>query len=84
VVFKFYQRDGKVVAVKAISLLRLNRKLIDGLRGEVAIMKEIRHSNVVELFDIYVRQYFVGIVRKSLIIDVTGDCQLRLHYNGIL
>ncbi|KAL3657568.1 hypothetical protein V7S43_017535 [Phytophthora oleae] len=53
VVYKGYHRVTKTpVAIKALSLNKLNGKLLANLEMEIAIMQEIDHPNVVKLYDI--------------------------------
>lgn len=42
------------MAIKAISMARLNKKLIEGLTGEITVMKEIQHENIVQLLEVHV------------------------------
>lgn len=50
-----HRASGTVVAVKAITRARLNRKLMDNLESEIAILKTVKHPNIVALHDIQVR-----------------------------
>ncbi|CAI5738874.1 unnamed protein product [Hyaloperonospora brassicae] len=53
VVYKGYHRTSKrPVAIKALSLYKLNGKLLANLEMEVAIMRQIDHPNVVKLYEI--------------------------------
>ncbi|KAG7378596.1 Serine/threonine-protein kinase ulk2 [Phytophthora boehmeriae] len=53
VVYKGYHKTSKVpVAIKALSLNKLNGKLLTNLEMEIAIMRQIDHPNVVKLYDI--------------------------------
>eukprot|EP00644_Phytophthora_capsici_P018450 jgi/Phyca11/556398/estExt2_Genewise1Plus.C_PHYCAscaffold_870061 len=53
VVYKGYHRVSKTpVAIKALSLNKLNAKLLNNLETEIQIMQEIDHPNVVKLYDI--------------------------------
>ncbi|KAJ1696068.1 hypothetical protein LUZ63_004580 [Rhynchospora breviuscula] len=47
------RKDDKeeIVAVKEISLERLNKKLRDSLLSEVSILRRVRHPNIISLFD---------------------------------
>lgn len=44
----------QVVAVKAISRARLNKKLMENLESEISILKSLEHPNIVCLHDIQV------------------------------
>ncbi|KAF4315025.1 hypothetical protein BBO99_00009682 [Phytophthora kernoviae] len=53
VVYKGYHKTSKVpVAIKALSLNKLNGKLLANLEMEIAIMRQIDHPNVVKLYEI--------------------------------
>ncbi|KAJ0400535.1 hypothetical protein P43SY_008398 [Pythium insidiosum] len=53
VVYKGYHKVTKApVAIKALSLSKLNRKLLANLELEIAIMRQIDHPNVVKLYEI--------------------------------
>ncbi|CAI5722964.1 unnamed protein product [Peronospora destructor] len=53
VVYKGYHKTSKLpVAIKALSLHKLNRKLLENLEMEIAILRQIDHPNVVKLYDI--------------------------------
>ncbi|KAL0589885.1 hypothetical protein ABG067_002110 [Albugo candida] len=53
VVYKGYHKLTKLpVAIKALSLQKLNKKLLENLESEIAIMRQINHPNIVKLHDI--------------------------------
>lgn len=53
VVYKGYHKTTKVpVAIKAMSLGKLNSKLLANLETEISIMRQIDHPNVVKLYEI--------------------------------
>ncbi|KAG6960762.1 hypothetical protein JG688_00009430 [Phytophthora aleatoria] len=53
VVYKGYHKITKTpVAIKALSLHKLNSKLLSNLEMEISIMRQIDHPNVVKLYDI--------------------------------
>jgi serine/threonine-protein kinase ULK/ATG1 len=53
VVYKGYHKTSKTpVAIKALSLSKLNGKLLENLEMEISIMRQIDHPNVVKLYDI--------------------------------
>ncbi|TDH69846.1 hypothetical protein CCR75_008061 [Bremia lactucae] len=53
VVYKGYHKTSKIpVAIKALSLHKLNGKLLSNLEMEIAIMRQIDHPNVVKLYEI--------------------------------
>ncbi|EEY65264.1 protein kinase, putative [Phytophthora infestans T30-4] len=53
VVYKGYHKVSKTpVAIKALSLHKLNSKLLSNLEMEISIMRQIDHPNVVKLYDI--------------------------------
>lgn len=55
-VYKGHHRStGAVVAIKAISLRRLDRKSLENLESEISIMKRVKHHNIVRMLDVQVR-----------------------------
>uniref|UniRef100_K3WXT7 Protein kinase domain-containing protein n=1 Tax=Globisporangium ultimum (strain ATCC 200006 / CBS 805.95 / DAOM BR144) TaxID=431595 RepID=K3WXT7_GLOUD len=53
VVYKGYHKVTKVpVAIKAMSLSKLNSKLLANLETEISIMRQIDHPNIVKLYEI--------------------------------
>ncbi|CAH0516259.1 unnamed protein product [Peronospora belbahrii] len=53
IVYKGYHKTSKVpVAIKVLSLYKLNRKLLDNLEMEITIMRQIDHPNIVKLYEI--------------------------------
>ena len=48
---------GSHVAIKAIARERLNRKLTENLESEISILRNFRHPNIVELYDIKVMRH---------------------------
>lgn len=53
VVYKGYHKTSKLpVAIKALSLHKLNGKLLSNLEMEIAIMRQIDHPNIVKLYEI--------------------------------
>ncbi|KAE9315648.1 hypothetical protein PF008_g19196 [Phytophthora fragariae] len=53
VVYKGYHKTSKTpVAIKALSLHKLNAKLLANLEMEIVIMRQIDHPNVVKLYEI--------------------------------
>lgn len=56
---------GTEVAIKEISLSRLNKKLQESLMSEIVILKQIQHPNIIRLHDI---------------IEVPGKIHLVLEY----
>lgn len=53
VVYKGYHKVTKVpVAIKAMSLNKLNSKLLANLETEISIMRQIDHPNIVKLYEI--------------------------------
>ncbi|CAN0039548.1 unnamed protein product, partial [Phaeothamnion confervicola] len=52
-VFRAHHKGrGEEVAIKAIRRERLNRKLQENLECEISILRNFRHPNIVELYDI--------------------------------
>jgi len=49
-----HKTTGVVVAIKAISLSRLDRKSLENLEGEISIMQRVNHRNIVRMLDIKV------------------------------
>ncbi len=43
------------MAIKAVSLSKLNKKLAENLASEISILKEIDHPNIVKLYEIQVK-----------------------------
>ncbi|KAL9247128.1 hypothetical protein vseg_020593 [Gypsophila vaccaria] len=60
-----HRRDGTEVAIKEISMSRLNKKLQESLLSEIFILKQISHPNIIRLLDI---------------IEVPGKIHLVLEY----
>lgn len=46
------QQPGLHVAIKEIATERLNKKLQDSLRSEIAILRRTNHPNIIRLHDI--------------------------------
>ena len=56
-VYKGYSKiTGLDVAVKVISIRRLDRKAQANLESEISILRRTRHENIVRLLDVQVRQ----------------------------
>ena len=56
-VYKGYSKiTGLDVAVKLISIRRLDRKAQANLESEISILRRTRHENIVRLLDVQVRQ----------------------------
>jgi serine/threonine protein kinase len=54
-VYKGYSKlTGMEVAVKVISIRRLDRKAQANLESEISILRRIRHDNIVRLLDVQV------------------------------
>ena len=47
-----HRETGQVVALKEIKMDKLNAKLRDNLKSEVAILQQIHHRNIVRLLDV--------------------------------
>eukprot|EP00124_Ichthyophonus_hoferi_P000584 Ihof_evm18s22 gene=Ihof_evmTU18s22 len=43
--------DGSVVAIKRVNFARLKKKLRENLQREIEILKDMRHPNIVQLYD---------------------------------
>lgn len=55
-VYKARHRETqKVAAVKAINTERLNKKLIESLAGEIAVLQRVRHPHIVSLIEVIKR-----------------------------
>ena len=52
--YTWLQITGAEVAIKIVRKDRLNKKLAESLESEIAILKDIRHPNIVSLLDIQV------------------------------
>lgn len=50
-----HKASGRVVAIKAISLAKLDKRALSNLESEISIMRRTRHPNIVRLLDIQVR-----------------------------
>jgi serine/threonine protein kinase len=53
-VFKGTSSSGLIVAIKTINRQKLNRKLEENLKMEIAILSKARHRNVVSLIKVLV------------------------------
>jgi serine/threonine-protein kinase ULK2 len=53
-VYKATSKTGSLVAIKTVNRSKLNRKLLENLEMEIAILREARHRNVVFLYDVLV------------------------------
>lgn len=49
-----HKTSGRVVAIKAISLAKLDKRALSNLESEISIMRRTRHPNIVRLLDIQV------------------------------
>ena len=65
-------RTGEVMAIKEISLDKLNRKLKQSLESEVSILRRITHQNVVKLHDV-IEVRTVHVLSGSLLATVAYD-----------
>jgi serine/threonine-protein kinase ULK/ATG1 len=45
--------SGQYVAIKSVLRSKLTRKLLENLESEIAILKSVRHPNIVDLLDCY-------------------------------
>ncbi|KAJ1625341.1 kinase-like domain-containing protein, partial [Pavlovales sp. CCMP2436] len=62
-VFRGQHRVSRqVVAVKAISRARLNKKLMENLESEISILKALEHPNIVCLHDIQVTERHIYLI----------------------
>lgn len=62
-VYKGHHRvSGQVVAIKAIALGRMDKKAQENLESEISIMREVRHTNIVRLFEIQKSEKFIYLV----------------------
>ena len=51
-VYKAYHKDTKeLVAIKAVDLKKLNKKLLESLETEIAILFKINHPHIIRLYD---------------------------------
>lgn len=47
----FKKKENTPVAIKVIERSKLNDKLMENLEQEISIMKQIRHDNIIRLFE---------------------------------
>ena len=52
IVFEGVHRSGHRAAIKAISRARLNDRLRENLKSEIAILQQSTHPNIVQLYSI--------------------------------
>lgn len=50
-VYKGFHKDGSLVAIKSVNMLKLNKKLKDNLYSEIDILKTLQHPHIVALID---------------------------------
>ena len=65
-----HSETGELVAIKAISIERLNPQARKQLNSEVEILKKFKHENVVKLIDVAVSETFLPV---SGVPQVTND-----------
>lgn len=51
---QYTQKSNAKVAIKVVSLAKLNKKLAENLVSEISILKNIEHPNIVKLYEIQV------------------------------
>ena len=62
-VYKGHHREtNDVVAIKAISLRRLDRKSLENLESEISIMRRVKHHNIVRMLDVQKSEKFIYLI----------------------
>eukprot|EP00500_Bicosoecida_sp_ms1_P002822 CAMPEP_0203809806 /NCGR_PEP_ID=MMETSP0115-20131106/2542_1 /ASSEMBLY_ACC=CAM_ASM_000227 /TAXON_ID=33651 /ORGANISM="Bicosoecid sp, Strain ms1" /LENGTH=317 /DNA_ID=CAMNT_0050718565 /DNA_START=570 /DNA_END=1519 /DNA_ORIENTATION=- len=80
VVYKAHHRvTGAVVAIKAISLKKMDRKAQENLESEIHILQEVRHPNIVRLFEIQKSDRYIYLVLEYC---AGGDLSRLIHKKG--
>ncbi|CAO1636703.1 unnamed protein product [Sympodiomycopsis kandeliae] len=71
----------KEVAIKIVTRRKLSQKLLDNLQGEIAILKEVSHPNIIELIDCLKTDSHI-----YLIMDYSsgGDLSQYIKRKGVL
>ena len=68
--------NNELVAIKTIDRARLNKKLAENLIGEIAVLREFRHPNIVLFHEL---QVLPGICVNDL-----AKRGSNFHHNGVL
>lgn len=78
--YKAHHRvTGAVVAIKAISLRKMDRKAQENLESEIHILQEVRHPNIVRLFEIQKSDRYIYLVLEYC---AGGDLSRLIHKKG--
>ena len=65
--FGIHKESGRKVAVKIINKRDMSFKDLELMKTEIEILKICQHPNIIRLYDVYEKIYFIHISKNKLL-----------------